>query len=105
MQSFACLLGIAVSGLDTWILKDRTVLAGAVNLHQILINHTSGTDVQVTYLRISHLSVRQPYILTGSLKLGMCTDSVQIVEIRGWSAIDNITVTVFSDAPSVEDHQ
>ena len=39
----------------------------AVDLHQILINHPSGTDVKVPDLRVTHLPVRQTYVLSARL--------------------------------------
>ena len=50
VQLLVVLLGIGVSSLNLWILHDRAVLAGAVNLYQVLINDASGTDIQVTHL-------------------------------------------------------
>ena len=69
MQLLIVLLGIAIGGLHLRILNDATVLAGAVNLHQVLIDDASCTDIQVTNLRVTHLSVGQTYVLTAGLQL------------------------------------
>ena len=69
VQLLTILLGIAVGGLHLWILYDAAVLAGAVDLHQVLIDDATCTDVQVTHLRVTHLSVGQTYILTAGLQL------------------------------------
>ena len=51
------------------ILHNTIVGTCAVNLYQILIYDTSGTDIEVTYFRVPHLTVGQTYILTACLKL------------------------------------
>ena len=71
MQFLArCLRGFVCRN-DLRVLHDRVVADGAVDLHQILIHHASGTDIQVSYLAVTHLSVRQTYILTTCLQLRM----------------------------------
>ena len=69
VQLLIVLLGIAVGSLHLRILHDRTVFAGAVDLYQILIHDASGTDIEVTYLRVTHLTVGQTDILTRGLEL------------------------------------
>ena len=50
MELLAVLLGIAVGSHDAGVLQDRAVLAGAVNLDQVLIDHAAGADIEVTHL-------------------------------------------------------
>ena len=64
VQLLIVLLGIGVGCLHLWVLHDAAVLAGAVDLYQVLIDDASSTDVQVSYLRVTHLSVGQTNILT-----------------------------------------
>ena len=63
VELLACFLGVAVSLNDFLVLENRTVLASTVNLNEVLINDAAGADVQVAYLRVTHLSFRQTNIL------------------------------------------
>ena len=105
VQFLIVLLGIGISGLHLRILYDRTILAGTVNLHKVLINDAAGTDIEVSYLRVTHLSVRQTYILTRSLKLRVSRCSCQQIKVRCWSIENHITLTMLTDSPSIENHQ
>ena len=67
VNALAVSLGVAESRLDFRVLHDGVVGTGAVDPHQILIDHAPGTDVQVARLRVSHLSVGKPHVLTRSL--------------------------------------
>ena len=67
VQFLALLLGIAVGSLHLWIFQYRPILAGTINLHEVLIDNTSGTDVEVSNLRVTHLAIRKTYILTTCL--------------------------------------
>ena len=57
MHSLAVGLGIFVGADNFRVLQDAAVLAGTVNLHEVLIDDASGTDVQVSHLGVTHLSV------------------------------------------------
>ena len=50
VELLAVLLGVVVSLHDTFVLQDRTILAGTVDLHEILIDYASGTDIEVSHL-------------------------------------------------------
>jgi len=69
VELLASLLSVAVSVDDFLILQDVTALASLVDLNEILIYHTTSTDVEVTYLRVTHLSLWETYVLTASLEL------------------------------------
>src|SRR5574344_140614 len=105
MDLFASLFRIRESRNDLRIFHDRTILASTVNLDEVLINYTTCTDIEVTNLRVTHLSVWKTYILTASLQLRVCAGCEKKVQIRSRCIINNITFTLLSDAPSVEDHQ
>ena len=83
VQALAAGLGITVRRFDSWVLQDGIVVAGAVDLHQVLIYHAPGADVQMARLRVAHLSVRKPHVLARSLQLGMRRAGGQVVHIRG----------------------
>jgi hypothetical protein len=69
VEVLAILLGIAVGSYDLLILHDAVIGTSAVDFHEVLIYYAAGTDVEVAYLRVSHLSVGETYILTASLQL------------------------------------
>ena len=63
MELLAVLLGIRIGADDAFVLEDRTVLACAVDLHEVLVDNATGADVEVSHLRVAHLSVGQTYVL------------------------------------------
>ena len=63
VQLLSGLLSIFVSLFYLRVLRDGAVGTCAVNLYEILVNDASRTDVEVTNLRVTHLSVRQTYVL------------------------------------------
>ena len=69
MKLLAILLSICICLLHLSILAYRAISASTVNLYQILIYNTSGTNVEVTYLRVTHLTIRKTNVFTRSLKL------------------------------------
>ena len=62
-------LGVGEDRFDLGIVEDRAVFASAVDLHQILIDDTSGTDIEVPYFGVTHLSVGQTDVLAACLEL------------------------------------
>ena len=105
VELLARLAGILVSLLHLCVLHDRAVLAGAVDFHEVLIHDASGTDVEVSHLRVAHLSVGQAHVFAAGVELRVCRDSREIVKIRCRSVVDDVTLAVFADSPSVENHQ
>ena len=69
MEALARLLGIAIGVDNLLVLQDVAALAGLVDLHQVLVNYAAGADVEVSHLRVTHLSVGQTYVLTASVEL------------------------------------
>ena len=67
MDIFAMFFGIREGRNDFRVLHDAIVGTSAVNLHQILVNDTSGPDIEVSDFRVTHLSVRQPNVFTACL--------------------------------------
>ena len=63
------LLGVVICFNNTLILQDRTILACTVDLHKVLVNNTSGTDIEVSNFRVTHLSVGQTHVLARSRQL------------------------------------
>ncbi len=56
---------------DFGILQYRIVAASAVDFHQILIDDTTGTDIEVSDLRVAHLSLGQTHVLTVGAQFGV----------------------------------
>ena len=67
VDALAVLFRVRESGNDLLVLQDAVVCACPVDLYQVLINDTAGANVQVTYLRVPHLAIRQAYILAARL--------------------------------------
>ena len=105
VQLLALFFGIGIGSLHLGVLHDGVVAAGTVNLHEVLIDDASCTDIEVTHLRVAHLSVGQTNVLATGLQLRVSRNGCQIVQIRGRCTINNVTLTMFSDSPSVENHQ
>ncbi len=63
VELLAVILGVLVSGLHLWVGDDGAVSAGAVDLHEVLVYDAAGADIEVSYLRVAHLAVRQTNVL------------------------------------------
>ena len=96
VEALAILFGVAISSYDFLILHDAVIGTCAVDLHEVLVYHTAGTDVEVTYLRVTHLSVGQTYVLTAGLQLRVRIGAHQIVPVGSGSVEDNVTLTLAS---------
>ena len=105
MHALAVGLGILVGRHYLGVFQDAAVCTGAVNLHQILIYDATGTDIEVSYLRVTHLSVGQTYTLSACQELAVRVCSIKVVHERCGCIEDHITLAMIADAPSVEDHQ
>lgn len=75
VKLLAVLLGIVVGLNNAFVLQDTAVFASTVDFHQVLIDDASGTDVEVTHLGVTHLSVGQTHVFTAGLKLRVCARS------------------------------
>ena len=75
---------------DFRIFQDAIVSTCTIDFYQILINYASGTDIQVTYFRVTHLSVGQTYVFTACLKLRVRISTHQIIPIRSGSVEDYV---------------
>ena len=105
MQVLAVGLGIAVRRLDFRVLQDGIVGTGVVDLHQVLIDDAPGADVQVTCLRVTHLSVGQPHILARGLQLGVGIVGLQVVHVGRSGLCYHVPQALVADAPAVQDNQ
>ena len=87
-----------------FIFQNAAVSARTVDFNQVLIYDTSCTDIQVTYFRVAHLSVRQSDIFTACLQLRMRILSQQTVPIRSRGIENHIIFLVVTTSPSVKNH-
>ena len=88
-----------------FVFRDRVVADGTVDLYQVLVNHPSCTDVEVTHLRIPHLPVRKTHVLARSEQPRGGVFLLEPVHVGSWNLADHIGCVTFSDPPAVEDHQ
>ena len=105
VEFLAFLLGIAVGCHHLFVLQNGTVFAGAVDLHEILIHHSAGTDIEVAHLRVAHLAVWQADIFARSAQLRMSRNCCQIIQKRCRRTVYHVTLAMLADSPSVENHQ
>ena len=105
VDALAVLFSVLVSRNNLGIFQDAVVGAGTIDFHKVLINNTSGTNVKVSYLRVTHLSVRQTNVLAASKQLGIRISGGQFLHIRRACGVDCIAFCLVADSPSVENHQ
>ncbi len=104
MDVLAVLLGIGEDGFDLRIVQDTAVFAGTIDLYEVLIDHSSGTDIEVSYFGVTHLSVGQTYVLAAGLQLRVRIGSQQFVPVGRRRAMDGIGRVLVANAPSVQNH-
>ena len=90
---------------DLGIPQDRVVTAGAVDLHEVLIDHAAGADIEVTDLRIAHLTVGQADVLAVGAQLGMGIFFGHGRNVGGMDSRNDVRLVVTAVAPAVENHK
>ena len=105
MHLFPVLLGIIKRLHDLRVLGNGMIPTSPVNLHQILVNHPSGSNIQVSHFGISHLTVGQTYILPARVQQGTGIITRQLRDVRSRSTPDRVRMIVFSNTPTVQYHQ
>ena len=98
-------LGVLESRLHLRVLHDRTVLAGAVDLHQILIDHAARTDIEVSHLGVAHLPVGQPHVLAVGMQLRMRILFGHRRNICGMDGRNDVALGSVADTPTVQNHK
>ena len=71
----------------------------------ILIDDTTGTDIEVTDLRVTHLPIGQTNILTVGAQFGVGVFGSHRRNIIGMDGRNDIRLVMVAVAPSVENHQ
>jgi hypothetical protein len=72
---------------------------------QVLIDDTTGAQVDVAYFGVPHLTVRQADFEAGCIDQGMWTFGPQRVHYRRFSAINGVILLVFAIAVAIQNHQ
>ena len=104
MHVHAVLFGVFERGLHLGILHDRVVAAGAVDLHEVLIDDATGADIEVANLRIAHLSVGQTDVLTVGAQFGMGVFRGHGRDVFGMDGRNHVRLVMTAVSPAVEDH-
>ena len=105
VQTLAGLLCVTVCRNNFGVIHYRTVLACTVYLYKVLIYNSSGPDIEMSHLRVTHLTVGQTNVLARCHKYRVSRYCVKIVEIRRGSVINNVTLAMLSDSPTIENHK
>ena len=105
MEFLALLFGVGVGSFHLRILHDRVILTCPIDFHQVLIDDASCTDIEMSHLRISHLSVGQPHIFAACLQLTVCRHCREIIQIGCRGIKNHVTLILFSDSPTIENHE
>ena len=105
MHVHAVFLGVFERGFHLRVLHDRVVAAGAVDLHEVLINDAAGADIRVSDLGVAHLSLRQADVKAACLKLGIGILAEQLIQIRLFGGGDGVARSCRSDAVAVKDYK
>ena len=105
VELLAVVLCVLYSSNQLRILRNRAVSNSAVNLEKVLIYHAAATDIEVTYLAVTHLTCRKTYILAACLKLRVRIYLYKMIPIWSRSVENNITLAMITYAPTVKYHQ
>ncbi len=87
------------------ILEEVTVTDLFGDASQLLVDHATGTDVDVTNFGVPHLTVRQAYIHAGSGDQSIGIVGTQGVEIRSLGRSDGVEFFLGAVAPTIHDDQ
>ena len=104
MDVLTVLFRVRESGNDFLVLQDAAVGTSTVNLYQVLVYDASCTDIEVTYFRVTHLSVGQTDILAACLQLRVRISGQQAVPIGSRRIENHIIFTLIADTPAIKNH-
>ena len=105
VELLARLLNVVVGSLDFLVLHQFVVAASHIDLYEILIYHAACSEVHMSHLGISHLSVRKTHILAAGLKMGHRVFCPEAVDKRSALGVNRIGTVVTAFSPAVENHQ
>ena len=105
VYSLSVVAGVGICIDDFRVLEDAAVGAGAVDLHEVLVYDAAGTDVEVSHLGVTHLTVGESDVFAAGLKGGMRIVRVEIVEVGCRGLEDDVALALVADSPTVENHK
>ena len=105
MEFLSACGNIIVSSLNLRIFKQFVFPARHIDFHKVLIDDPSGTEVQMSHLRISHLSLRKSHSLAAGLKMRMWIFRAERIDIWCALSVDCVCPVMLALAPTVEDHK
>ena len=87
------------------ILEEFSVADCEVDPRNVLIHHTTGTDIHVSDLRVSHLTFRQPNLLTRGVECSPGELLEEIVDERRSRLCNRTDRRVFCDPVPVQHNE
>lgn len=90
---------------DFRIFRERAVGDGSVDLHEVLVYDSTGTDVEVTDFGITHLAVGEANIFAASGELGIGIGRHKVIHIGSRRVEDNIIVLMVAETITIEDDE
>ena len=105
MESAAIGLSLRSHTYQSLILEEITILDSLGDTGQCLINNTTGTDVGMTNLRVTHLTIRETNELARSLNMGGWEILSETINNRSLSYLDSIVwITGFAVSIAIHDN-
>ena len=105
MQCGIVLFAMFHSVHQSRIFKEIAIFNGFCDSGQFLIYDTASTDIQVTYFRVPHLSIRQTNGTTAGITLHTGIFFFQAIQNRCFCLSDGIAFCSFIDTEAIQDHQ
>ena len=105
VEFLAIVLCVLYSSNQLRILRNRAISNGAVDFEKVLIYHAAATNIEVTYLTVTHLTSWKTYVLAACLKLRVRIYLYKMIPIWSRSVENNITLAMITYAPTVKYHQ
>ncbi|VTM89391.1 Uncharacterised protein [Raoultella ornithinolytica] len=87
------------------VCKERAFFDFDIKTGQILVNDTTGAEVNVTHFRVAHLAIRQTNLQARSINQRMGTFRPQCVHDWRFRAINRVILLVFTIAIAIKNDQ
>jgi hypothetical protein len=97
--------GILIGFLDCGVLQYSVVATCNIDFDKVLVDYSSGSDVEVSYFGVTHLSVGKSDVFAGSLQLGVGICFQQVVPIGCWGLINGVVCLFVSYSPAIADYK
>ena len=104
MQAGIVSLHILAGGKKSFILKEISILDSLGDLSQVLINDPAGSHIQMSHLRVSHLSFRKSYRHPAGVAFYKRILLHQLVHHRRLRLSHRIAFFTLIQSVSVQDH-